>query len=114
MKISDLNAYGANVEEGLRRCLNNEEFYLRLVRKAAADGSFQKLYEAMAAGEISAAFDAAHTLKGSMGNLALTPIYLPAAELTEILRKGKAEGCDGLVEAIRKAQIELAAICERE
>ena len=113
MKISDLNAYGANVEEGLRRCLNNEEFYLRLVRKAAADASFQKLYEALAAGDISAAFEAAHALKGAMGNLALTPIYLPVAELTEILRERKSEGCDGLVEAIRKAQNELEAICSQ-
>ena len=37
MTIDDLKTYGANTEEGLRRCLNNEAFYLRLVRMIPGD-----------------------------------------------------------------------------
>ena len=29
MTVNDLKTYGANTEEGLRRCMNNESFYLR-------------------------------------------------------------------------------------
>ena len=51
-----------------------------------ADANFDKLREAVAAGDAKAAFEAAHALKGVAGNLALTPIYTPLSELTEQLR----------------------------
>ena len=86
MTLEDLKAYGANTEEGLARCLNNEAFYLRMVNLALADKSFDGLKQAMDAGDARAAFEAAHALKGSIGNVALTPIYQPACALTELLR----------------------------
>ena len=43
LSIEALQSYGANVQEGLGRCLNNEAFYLRLVKMAAQDDHFQKL-----------------------------------------------------------------------
>ena len=51
-----------------------------------ADANFGKLREAMAAGDAKAAFEAAHALKGAIGNLSLTPLYNPISELTERLR----------------------------
>ena len=86
MTLESLRTYGANTEEGLARCLNNEAFYLRMVNLALADKNFDELKRAMDAGETRAAFEAAHALKGSIGNVALTPIYQPACALTELLR----------------------------
>lgn len=43
LTIQGLREYGANVDEGLRRCLNNEDFYIRLVGIAAADEGYDKL-----------------------------------------------------------------------
>lgn len=68
------------------RCLNNEQFYFRLIRKCMADDNVEKLKAALDAGDLDTAFEIAHNLKGSMGNLALTPIYVPVAEMTELLR----------------------------
>ena len=112
MTIDDLKAYGANTEEGLRRCLNNEAFYLRLVRMIPGDPNFQKLYDAVADGDLAAAFDAAHALKGSTGNLALTPIYGPIAEITELLRAKTQTEYSALIDRIRKGREDLARICE--
>ena len=86
MTLESLRTYGANTEEGLARCMNNEAFYLRMVNLALADKNFDELKRAMDAGETRAAFEAAHALKGSIGNVALTPIYQPACALTELLR----------------------------
>lgn len=86
MTLESLKAYGANTAEGLARCLNNEAFYLKMVNLALADRNFDELRRAMDAGEAHAAFEAAHALKGSIGNVALTPIYQPACALTELLR----------------------------
>ena len=84
--IDKLKDYGANVSEGLGRCFNNEAFYLRLVGMGLADKNFDKLKTALAERNTEAAFEAAHALKGAIGNLALTPLYNPINELTELLR----------------------------
>ena len=91
--LDGLRAWGANVDEGMGRCFNKEDFYLRLVGMGLSDANFDKLAAAIAGGDAKAAFDAAHALKGAIGNLALTPIYEPICELTEILR-GRSEMAD--------------------
>ena len=52
LTIDALRAYGADVDDGLRRCMNNEGFYLKLVEKAAADPSFDRLKEAVEGGDL--------------------------------------------------------------
>ena len=86
LTVESLKAFGANTQEGLTRCMNNESFYLRMVGMALADANFGKLRQALAEGDAKAGFEAAHALKGSIGNLALTPLYEPISALTERLR----------------------------
>ena len=86
MTLDDLIAYGANVDEGLERCMGNEGFYLRLVETVKADPSFEALHTALADGNLDDAFAAAHSLKGALGNLSLTPLCEPILEITELLR----------------------------
>ena len=76
MTLEELKAYGADTDAGLQRCMNNESFYLRLVKMIPGDDNFRKLKEALEVGNLDAAFEAAHALKGSSGNLALTPACL--------------------------------------
>ena len=78
--------WGANVDEAMERCLNNEAFYLRLVDKALRDPNFDRLKDAAGVGDLDRAFEAAHALKGVMANLALTPILVRVQEITELLR----------------------------
>lgn len=84
--IEGLREYGANVDEGLSRCFNNEAFYLKLVGMLNQEKGFDRLEEALGAGDLDAAFEAAHALKGVLGNLSLTPAYEKASEITELLR----------------------------
>lgn len=112
MTIDDLKNYGANTEEGLRRCMNNVNFYLRLVKMIPGDANFQKLYDAVESGDLDAAFDAAHGLKGSTGNLALTPIFAPVSEITELLRAKTETDYSELITKIREGRDGLAEICE--
>jgi HPt (histidine-containing phosphotransfer) domain-containing protein len=48
--------------------------------------TFDRLREALEAGDLDKAFEQAHALKGVTGNLALTPIDRPVREITELLR----------------------------
>ena len=60
----------------------------------------------MDAGDTHAAFAAAHSLKGSIGNVALTPVYEPICALTELLRGKDAPvaGAETLAEQIIAAR----------
>ena len=86
LTVAALEAYGADVKEGLTRCLSNESFYLRMVGMTLEDENLGRLGKALEEEDWKGAFEAAHALKGVMANLALTPVYAPVSELTEMLR----------------------------
>ena len=84
--IEALKDYGANTEEGLTRCMNNEEFYIMLVNKTLADKRLDQLEQLLSDKDLDAAFEVAHALKGMYANLALDPLTRPVSEMTELLR----------------------------
>ena len=86
MTLDDLVAFGANVDEGLGRCMNNEAFYLRMIETVKKEQGFDALKAALEVNDLEKAFEAAHALKGVLGNLALTPLFEPMSEMTELLR----------------------------
>ena len=110
LTIDKLREYGANIEEGLARCMNNEAFYLRLVNMAIDDAGFGKLQAAVEAENTKESFEAAHALKGMLGNLALTPLSEPASEMTELLRAGKDADYRSMYETIRIQREKLLAL----
>lgn len=110
--LEQLRAWGADTDEALPRCLNNEAFYLRLVGKAVAEPSFDRLREAVEAGDLDKAFEQAHALKGVTGNLALTPIDRPVREMTELLRSRTDMDYRPLLSEIMDRRAELMALCE--
>ncbi len=111
MTIEKLASYGANTEDGLNRCMNNEAFYLRMVQMIPGDRNFQKLSDAIDAGDLKAAFEAAHALKGSTGNLGLTPLFDPLCEITELLRARTQTDYSSLLDTIRERHDALEDIC---
>lgn len=89
LTIEMLQSYGVNTKEGLARCMNMQAFYFRMLGMGLKNDSFEKLGKFLEEGNLDEAFEQAHALKGVVGNLALTPIYNPLAEMTEMLRAKK-------------------------
>ncbi len=87
LTIEALRELGADVEDGVRRCVNNEAFYLKMVDKAVADLHTDDLRAALGEGDLSRAFEICHGMKGVLANLSLTPALRPAGEMTELLRQ---------------------------
>ena len=112
LTLDKLRDFGADISDGMGRCLNNEDMYIRLVNMALADKSFAALDEALENDDIKAAFEAAHSLKGITGNLALTPLFKPVSELTELLRPGQKTDCGSLPEEIRQQYKKLKELAE--
>ena len=109
--VEKLNNFGANTAEGLARCFGNEALYLKLVATIPGEASFGKLKDALAEKNLKAAFEAAHALKGALGNLSLTPIYTPIVEITELLRSNTDMDYTSLLSTILEKKDELGRLC---
>ena len=86
LTVDKLKEFGANTDEALERCINNEQFYIMLVEKALNDDSLERLEVALNNNNLDEGFEIAHSMKGVLGNLSLTPLYDIMVEITELLR----------------------------
>lgn len=112
LTIEKLKEYGANTDEGLKRCLNNADFYISLVTSAIPDTRIDELAAAIASKDFDNAFETAHALKGMYGNIAITPIYKPICEITELLRNRTDTDYTALLEEAAAQKQKLAALSE--
>lgn len=110
LTIESLRGWGANVDEALVRCLNNESFYLMLVNKAMQDAPFDKLKEAVETSDLDKGFAIAHSIKGMAANLALTPICKPIEQITELLRHRTEMDYAPLLEEIEEKRRQLMGL----
>lgn len=67
LTIDGLREFGADVDEGLKRCVNNEEFYLRMVKKAIDDPTIEELFSSIEGKDLDTAFEKGPCIKGCMG-----------------------------------------------
>lgn len=86
MTVDSLRQFGANVDEGLERCMGMEDFYLEMVELGLSDERFETLGPVLESKDFDEAFEMVHALKGVIGNLALAPLYNTICEITEHLR----------------------------
>ena len=107
LTVDDLKEWGADVEEGLGRCMNNADFYIKLVGMTVADRQLDDLAAALAEKDLDRGFELAHALKGMYGNLSLTPIYKPVYEMTELLRARTDTDYSALIGEAQKQKAEL-------
>lgn len=84
--LEKLDNYGCNTKEGLERCLNKEDFYLKLLKMAVSENKVYELKDSINNKDYDKAFGISHALKGVYANLAITPLYNLFYNLTEDLR----------------------------
>lgn len=87
----ELKELGVDIDEALRRLGGNEALYTKLL------GSFVKMagqYEVdpeFDASDVTPVIEKTHALKGTAGNLSLTPLYKGYTEIVDLLRAGQPE-----------------------
>ena len=89
LTIEGLREFGADVDDGVKRCTGKEELYLKFVNRILEDEDFPKLKEAILAKDFQNGFEYAHKLKGKLANLSLMPLLAPVERMTESLRAGE-------------------------
>ena len=112
LTLEALSDFGVDTKEGLTRCMNNEAFYFKMIAMGLGNDYFEKLASSLDEGKLSEAFEAAHALKGVIGNLALSPIYNPLSQLTEMLRAKKEADYVTMYKPIKEMRDKLLAMCQ--
>ena len=75
-----------NVDEALERFMNNEGLMLKFLLRFPQDENFARLKLGLEQGDATAAYTAAHTLKGVVGNLAMGELFRMVSQVVEDLR----------------------------
>ena len=79
-----------DVEEGLKRVVNNASLYSKLLAKFKNYTHLNDIESALAEGDFPKAQNSTHTLKGLAANLSLTELYKKVQELEAQLKTGSA------------------------
>ncbi|MCM1045144.1 MAG: hypothetical protein NC417_06515 [Candidatus Gastranaerophilales bacterium] len=110
--FEELKELGVDVDGGLKRINGNESLYTRLL------GSYVK---AMKTNYVGVDFDASdcteaiektHSIKGTSGNLSITPLYEAYTKIVDLLRTGKPEEARAILQDILPVQEKILACIE--
>ena len=112
LTLDKLQELGIDPTEGMTRCMNNEVFFFKMITMAVSNDYFETLGESLEKNDLNNAFEAAHALKGVIGNLALKPIYEPLAEMTELLRAKKEADYVSMYRPIKEIRDQLLALTQ--
>lgn len=86
MNVQIIKNAGIDYDEGLNRFSNKPALYEKHLKKFSTDLSFVELKSAMENDDMEAAFRAAHTLRGTTGNLSIAVLYNKFGPFVEMLR----------------------------
>jgi HPt (histidine-containing phosphotransfer) domain-containing protein len=109
-RIMLLQEWGCDTAAALERMLDDEDFYIECLQIVQTDVHFDKLKIALENRETETAFDCAHTLKGVLGNVGLTPMYEMDVQIVEQLRIGRCENLDDKLESLLRMRERLGDI----
>jgi HPt (histidine-containing phosphotransfer) domain-containing protein len=70
-----------NLDEGIKRVMNNAKLYIKLLTKFKTDTNLDELLAHLNAADYEKAQVAAHTLKGVSANLSLAELFKQSLEL---------------------------------
>lgn len=110
--LNELRAWGCDVEEAMERFLEDEGLYYSCLRMVTEDEGLKRLGEELEAGEVETAFDCAHTLKGVIANMGLTPMLEIIVRIVEPLRAGRIENLEPVYEELVQAKEYLKKILD--
>lgn len=97
--IEELTNRGCNMEETMARFLDNEDFYEECLVEMLGDAEFENLGKAIESNNVKDGFASAHTLKGVIANMGITPMYETVCRIVEPFRAGNE---DGVAEAYKE------------
>ncbi len=111
--LDELRALGVDVDDGLKRLMGNEKLYTRLLGSFVKMIRDQEVTEDFDASDCTQTIEKVHSVKGTAGNLSLTPIFEAYNEMLNLLRTGKPEEAREVLRKVLPVQKEIVDCIER-
>lgn len=112
--LDELKTLGVDVDDGLKRLMGNEKLYKKLL------GSFVKMIGSQTLNaedfdkpDHTSEIEKAHSIKGTAGNLSLTPIYESYTEILNLLRNNRPEEAKAVLTKVLPVQQEIISCIEK-
>lgn len=110
--IKALSDWGCETTDTMERMGDDEDFYIECLKEIPGDVCFQQLKQEIENHNTKKAFDVAHTLKGMLANMGLTPMYVKVSEIVEPLRGGNSENLMGKFDELMEMRTQLSNILQ--
>lgn len=110
--IERLREWGCDMDGAMERFLNDTELYEDCLKAVVDDEAFDGLKKALDEHNADEAFGCAHTLKGVLSNMGLTPMFDIIVLLVEPLRVGDCENLMPAYERLMESREKLRTMME--
>ncbi len=111
--FDELRTLGVDIDDGLKRLMGKEDLYQRMLGKFINTLRSQYLPVDFDAADCETAIEKAHSIKGTAGNLSITPLFEGYNEILTLLRAGSIEEARVVLERIIPIQNEIIACIEK-
>lgn len=111
--FDELRTLGVDIDDGLKRLMGNEGLYKRMLGLFVKTLKSQYLPSDFDAADSEAAIEKAHSIKGTAGNLSVTPLYEGYNEVLTLLRTGRAEEARPVLERLIPIQNDIITCIEK-
>ncbi len=110
--LEELNTLGVDIEEALKRFMNNAALYEKMLKKLTSAVKGLEVMEYLQGGDYSKALENAHTLKGVTGNLSVTPLYKAYSDIVLMLRENNPDRAKEILADILPVQQKIISCIE--
>lgn len=112
--MQELESLGVNTQEGLERVMNDEDLYVMMlgmfIDSVQSSAITLEEFDGASLGTLT---DKVHTLKGTTGNLSLTPLFTRYEQTLSLLRGGEAAKAKALYQELLPIQNDILACIQR-
>lgn len=111
--FDELRTLGVDIDDGLKRLNGNEKLYTRLLGKFIDSFNANLVSADFDANDYQETIEKAHSIKGTAGNLSLTPIFEAYSEILKLLRTEKPEEARELLKKTIPVQEQIIACIQK-
>lgn len=110
--FDELKELGVDIDEGLKRINGNEKLYTKLLGSFVKAINTYKVTPDYSSTDYDEVIEKAHAIKGTSGNLSITPIYKAYTQIVDLLRAGEPEKARPILEEIIPVQEKIVVCIE--
>uniref|UniRef100_N2BHI6 HPt domain-containing protein n=1 Tax=Eubacterium plexicaudatum ASF492 TaxID=1235802 RepID=N2BHI6_9FIRM len=111
--FEDLKQLDVDVDGGLKRIGGNEGLYKRLLNTFVKAMKAQQISPDFNTSDYEDVKEKAHAIKGTSGNLSITPVFEAYSQIMDLLRAEKPEEANEVLKKIIPVQDEIIACIEK-